>query len=47
MSLYTVIQHFNFLYLLYRYINCSSISNDDNAGVRPDMNIKVVANVKA
>ena len=33
--------------LLYRYIICSSIFNDEIAGARPDMNIKVAAYVKA
>ena len=33
--------------LLYRYIICSSISNYEIAGGRPDMNIKVAVYVKA
>ena len=33
--------------LLYRCITCSSISNDEVAGARPDVNIKVTAYVKA
>ena len=50
---YTVIQHSNFLspglssVLPYRYITWSSISNDEIAGARPDVNIKVSAYVKA
>ena len=33
--------------LLYRYITCSSISNNEIVGAHPDMNIKVAASVKA
>ena len=33
--------------LLYGYNTYSSISNDEIAGARPDMNIKVAAYVKA
>ena len=43
---YTTIQVLSYA-LLYRYITCSSVSNDDIAGARPDMNIKVTAYVKA
>ena len=33
--------------LLYRYITCSPVSNDEIAGARPDIIIKVTAYVKA
>ena len=46
LGIWLSIQHSNFLSLGFA-VTCLSISNDEIAGARPEMNIKVAASVKA